>query len=164
MSAAADIEAIVKWLRKSSPDVRMSPFGDEIYVQPYAVLLPIDPDAPAGPQWDLSELGEGGAVLFVPDVQLPRAFGASRMERERQAEPGAADRLSHLFQHRMGVDLPDVMTVALTSPAQSVREALEAEDLGDIDLAAVAVLAAPPWAYTAADRFRVALLCQGVPA
>lgn len=52
MSAAADIEAVRRWLYKSSPDVRLSPFGNEIYVQPYAVLLPVDPAEPAGPQWD----------------------------------------------------------------------------------------------------------------
>lgn len=86
------------------------------------------------------------------------------MERERQAEPGAADRLAHLFVHRMGVGLPDVMTLALHSPAQSIREALEAGGLGDLDLEAVAVLAAPMWAYTAADRSRVAALCAGIPA
>ena len=32
----------------------------------YAALLPVDLDAPAGTQHDLSDLADGGLVFFVP--------------------------------------------------------------------------------------------------
>ncbi len=63
--------------------------------------------------------------------------------------------------HRLGVDPPDVLTVALSSPAHSVMEVLTGEGLGDLDLAAVAVLAVPLWALPADQRSTVAALCQG---
>ncbi|WP_375552087.1 hypothetical protein [Rhodophyticola porphyridii] len=45
--------------------------------------------------------------------------------------------------NRLGVDLPDVLTVALSSLAQSVMDVLTGEGLGDLDLDAEAVLAVP---------------------
>lgn len=59
-----------------------------------------------------------------------------------------------------GVDLPDVLTVVLSSPAQSVMDVLTGEGLGDLDLAAVAVLAVPLWALPADQRSTVASLCE----
>ena len=72
----------------------------------------------------------------------------------------AADRVAHLSRHRLGVDLPDVLTVALSSPAQSVMDVLTGEGLGDLDLAAVAVLAVPLWALPADQWATVAGLCK----
>lgn len=54
----------------------------------------------------------------------------------------------------------DVLTVALSSPAQSVMDVLTGEGLGDLDLAAVAVLAVPLWALPADQRSTVAGLCE----
>ncbi|MGR3545531.1 MAG: hypothetical protein ACU0DX_00260 [Roseovarius sp.] len=68
--------------------------------------------------------------------------------------------MRHLFGHRLGVDLPAVLTLALSSPSQSVREVLTGEGLGDLDLAAVAVLAVPLWALPVADRPTVVALCE----
>ncbi|RKF17017.1 hypothetical protein D6850_05705 [Roseovarius spongiae] len=68
--------------------------------------------------------------------------------------------MRHLFGHRLGVDLPDVLTLAMSSPSQSVMDVLTGEGLGDLDLAAVAVLTVPLWALPVADRPTVAALCE----
>ena len=66
-----------------------------------------------------------------------------------------------LFEHKLGVEgLPDVLTLALSSPAESVLDVLAGEGLGDIDLAAVACLCVPLSAIPAADRSAVTALCQ----
>ncbi len=122
--------------------------------------MPIDPDAPAGPQVDLSELAEGGLVFLVPTGQLAAPFGDGRLERTTVGRPSPADRVGHLFGHRLGVDLPDVLAVALSSPTQSVMDVLTGEGLGDIDLAAVSVFAVPLWAIPADQRATVAGLCE----
>ena len=61
---------------------------------------------------------------------------------------------------KLAVDLPDVLTLALSSPSQSVMDVLSGEGLGDLGLAAVAVLAVPLWALHVADRPTVAALCE----
>ena len=134
--------------------------GDRAFPAPFAALLPIDPDAPAGPQVDLSELAEGGLVFLAPTGQLAAPFAADRIERPVDGLPSPADRVAHLFGHRLGVDLPDVLTVALSSPAQSVMDVLTGEGLGDLELAAVAVLAVPLWAVPADQLSTVAGLCE----
>ncbi|MEM7724548.1 MAG: hypothetical protein AAF376_19590 [Pseudomonadota bacterium] len=159
--AAQDMAAIVAWVKASSPGKFRAPMdGDWVFPAPFATLLPIDPDAPAGPQVDLSELAEGGLVFLVPDGQLAAPFAADRIERPVDGLPSPADRVAHLFGHRLGVDLPDVLTVAMSSPAQSVMDVLTGEGLGDLDLAAVAVLAVPLWALPADQRATVAGLCE----
>jgi len=65
--------------------------------------------------------------------------------------------VAYLFGHRLGADPPDVLTVALSLPAQSVMDVLTAEGLGDLDLAAVAV---PLWAIPSDQRSTVAGLCE----
>ncbi|WP_281827581.1 hypothetical protein [Jannaschia rubra] len=87
-------------------------------------------------------------------------FAADRIERPVDGLPSPADRVAHLFGHRLGVDLPDVLAVALSSPAQSLMDVLTGEGLGDLDLAAVAVLAVPLWAILADQRATVSGLCE----
>jgi len=82
------------------------------------------------------------------------------IERPVDGLPSPADRMAHLFGHRLGVDLPEVLTVALSSPAQSVMDVLTGEELGDLDLAAVVALAVPLWAIPADQRATVAALCE----
>ncbi len=53
-----------------------------------------------------------------------------------------------------------MLTVVLSSPEQSVMDVLTGEGLGDLDLAAVAVLAVPLWALPADQRSTVAGLCE----
>lgn len=106
--------------------------SDWVSPAPFAALLPIDPDAPAGPQVVLSELAEGGLVFLCPQGQLVAPFAADRIARP--------------------VD-------GLPSPAQSVMDVLTGEGPGDLDLA-VAVLAVPLWALPVADRPTVAALCE----
>ena len=159
--ASEDMAAIRAWVQTSSPGKFRSPMdGDWMFPAPFAALLPIDPDAPAGPQVDLSELADGGLVFLVPTGQLAAPFAADRIERVVDGLPSPADRVAHLFGHRLGVDLPDVLTVALSSPVQSVMDVLTGEGLGDLDLAAVAVLAVPLWAIPADQRSTVAALCE----
>ncbi|MGR3549626.1 hypothetical protein [Pseudooceanicola sp.] len=159
--AAQDMAEIRAWVQTSSPGKFRSPMdGDWVFPAPFAALLPIDPDAPAGPQVDLSELADGGLVFLVPDGQLAAPFAADRIERVVDGLPSPTDRVAHLFGHRLGVDLPDVLTVALSSPAQSIMDVLTGEGLGDLDLAAVAVLAVPLWALPADQRSTVAALCE----
>jgi hypothetical protein len=59
-------------------------------------------------------------------------------------------------------DLSDVLTAALSSPAQSVLDVLTGGGLGDLDLdlAAVGVLAVTLWALPADQRPTVAALCE----
>lgn len=65
--AARDMAAIAAWVKASSPGKFRAPMeSDWVFPAPFAALLPIDPDAPAGPQQDLSELADGGLVFFVP--------------------------------------------------------------------------------------------------
>lgn len=74
--------------------------------------------------------------------------------------PPLLERVTHLFSYKLGVELPDVLTLALTAPDVSVNDALFAEGLSDLDLDTVAVLAVPLWAIPAADRGAVAALCR----
>ena len=97
---------------------------------------------------------------MVPTGQLAAPFAADRIERPVDALPSLAERVAHLFEHQLGVDLPDVLTVALLSPAQSVMDVLTGEGLGGIDLAAVACLCLPLWALPADQRATVAALCE----
>lgn len=108
MTAAADIGAIRDWLDASSPArVRAPMGGDWIWPAPFAALLSVDPEAPAGPQVDLSDLAPGGLVFFVPTGQLAAPFGADRLPRAVDGLPSPAERVRHLFQHRLGVDLTE---------------------------------------------------------
>lgn len=84
-------------------------------------------------------------MFLVPTGQLAAPFAADRIERVVDGLPSTADRVAHLFGHRLGVDLPDVLT---------------GEGLSGIDLAAVAVLAVPLWAIPADQRSTVAALCE----
>jgi hypothetical protein len=92
-------------------------------------------------------------------AEKARGFGME-IHYHNRTRLAPADRVAHLFRHRLGVDLPDVLTVALSSPAQSVMDVLTGEGLGDLDLAAVAVLAVPLWAIPADQRATVARLCE----
>ncbi len=74
--------------------------------------------------------------------------------------PALVRRLGHLFGFKLGVDLPDVLTLALSSPSQSIMDVLDGEGLGDIDLDAVACLCVPLWAISVADRPAVLDLCE----
>lgn len=56
--------------------------------------------------------------------------------------------------------MPDVLTVALSSPTQSVMDVLTGEGLGDLDLAAVACLCVPLWVLPAAQQATVAAACE----
>ena len=132
--AAQDMAAIAAWVKASSPGKFRAPMeSDWVFPAPFAALLPIDPDTPAGPQVDLTELAEGGLVFLVPTGQLAAPFAAERIERP--------------------VD-------GLPSPTQGVMDVLTGEGLGDLDLAAVAVLAVPLWAIPADQRATVAALCE----
>lgn len=150
--------AIAAWVKVSSPARFLSPFGDWVWPAPYAALLSVDPATTA--YTDLSGLSEGGLVFFVPTGQLAASFAADRLPRAVGALPSLPERVAHLFGHRLGVDLPDVLTLALSSPGQSIMDALSAEGLGGIDLDAVECLCVPQWAVKSADRATVAALCQ----
>lgn len=58
------------------------------------------------------------------------ARAADRIERPVDDLPSAAERVAHIFGHQLGVDPPDVLTVALSSSAQSAMDVLTAEGLG----------------------------------
>ena len=151
--------AIAAWVKPSSPGKFRAPMdGDWVFPAPFAALLPIDPDAPAGPQVDLSDLADGGLVFLVPTGQLAAPFAADRIERVVDGLPSPADRVAHLFGHRP--DLPDMLTIAVGDPAVSLTDVLTGEGLGDLDLAAVAILAVPLWALPADQRATVAGLCE----
>lgn len=99
-------------------------------------------------------------VFLCPQGQLSAPFADDRLSRAVAGLPSLVERVWHLFGHRLGVGLPDVLTLALSSPSQSVMDVLTGEGLGDLDLAAVAVLAVPLWALPVADRPTVAALCE----
>lgn len=156
--AQSDIKAISDWLTQSSR-MRRTPLGkDQILVGPYATLLPVEPSSTDWP--DLSELAENGLALLVPTGQMPATMPKPRLEMEPHGHPALAKRVQHLFGHKMGVELPDVLSLAVSSPAQSIEAALAAEGFDDLDLDAVAVLAVPLWAIPLEDRPTVAAMCQ----
>jgi hypothetical protein len=156
--AQADIAAISDWLTASSR-MRRTPLGkDRILVGPYATLLPVDPESTDWP--DLSELAENGLALLVPTGQMPAKMPKARIDMPPHGHPALAERVRHLLANKLGVDLPDVLTVALSSPAQSVLDVLAGEGLADIDLDAVACLCVPLWVLPADLRPTVADLCK----
>lgn len=139
--------------------MRRTPLGkDQILVGPYATLLPVEPSSTDWP--DLSELAENGLALLVPTGQMPATLPKPRLEMEPQGHPALVRRLGHLFGHKLGVDLPDVLTLALSSPAESVQDVLAGEGLADIDLEALACLCVPLWAIPVVYRQAVADLCK----
>jgi hypothetical protein len=156
--AQADIAAIAQWLTDTSR-MRRTPLGkDQVLIGPYATLLGVDPD---GTDWpDLSGLAENGLALFVPTGQMPAAMPKARLDTPPYGHGPLVGRVSHLFGHKLGVDLPDVLTIALDDPDVSLTDALTAEGLGDLDLDDVAVLACPLWAIPATDRAEVTRLCK----
>ena len=94
--AAQDMVAIAAWVKASSPGKFRAPMdGDWVFPAPFAALLPIDPDTPAGPQVDLSELAEGGLVFLVPTGQLAAPFAADRLERAVDGLPSPAPAKRH---------------------------------------------------------------------
>lgn len=156
--AQADIAAIAQWLTDTSR-MRRTPLGKEqVLVGPYATLLGVDP---SGTDWpDLSGLAENGLALLVPTGQMPAAMPKPRLDMPPHGHPPLVGRVDHMFGHKLGVDLPDVLTIALDDPAVSLTDALTAEGLGDLDLDDVAVLACPLWAIPADQRSTVAALCE----
>lgn len=139
--------------------MRRTPLGkDQVLVGPYATLLGVDP---GGTDWpDLSGLAENGLALFVPTGQMPAAMPKARLDMPPHGHPPLLARVDHLFGHKLGVDLPDVLTVALSSPTESVLDVLAGEGLAGIDLDAVACLCVPLWAIPLEDRTTVAALCK----
>lgn len=106
-------------------------------------------------------MAEGGLPLFVPTQQLVGLLPKARLEMEPHGHPRrAVERVDHLFGHKLGVELPDVLTIALDGPAVSLTDALSAEGLGDLDLDDVAVLALPLWAIPSTDRAEITRLCR----
>ena len=97
-------------------------------------------------------------------TQQPVKVPVPHLEFQPDGHPPLLERVKHLFSYMLGVELPDVLTLALTAPDVSVNDALFAEGLSDLDLDAVTVLAVPLWAIPAADRGSVAALCRGVVA
>jgi len=139
--------------------MRRTPLGkDKTLVGPYATLLTIEPSSTDWP--GLSGLAENGLALLVPTGQMPVTMPKARLEMEPHGHPVLTKRVQHMFGHKMGVELPDVLTLALLSPAQSIDPTLAAEGLDDLDLDAVAILAVPLWAIPVEDRPTVAAMCQ----
>ncbi|MEC3863435.1 hypothetical protein VK792_19315 [Mesobacterium sp. TK19101] len=139
--------------------MRRTPLGkDRILVGPYATLMPVDPESTDWP--DLSELAVNGLALLVPTGQMPAKMPKARIDMPPHGHPALAERVRHLLANKLGNELPDILTVALSDPAESVLDALAGEGLADIDLSLVAVLAFPLWAIPLADRPTVADLCK----
>lgn len=156
--AQADIAAISDWLTASSR-MRRTPLGkDRVLVGPWATLLPVDPESTDWP--DLSELAENGLALLVPAGQMPAKMPKARIDMPPHGHPALVERVRHLLANKLGVDLPDVLTMALSSPAESVLDVLAGEGLADIDFATVPCLCVPLWAIPLADRPTVADLCK----
>ncbi|MEM1427839.1 MAG: hypothetical protein AAGG09_00095 [Pseudomonadota bacterium] len=139
--------------------MRRTPLGkDQVLVGPYATSLGVDP---GGTDWpDLSGLAENGLALLVPTGQMPVAMPKARLGMSPYGHPPLVVRFEHLFGHKLGVDLPDVLTIALDDPAVSLTDALSAEGLGDLDLDDVAVVAVPLWAIPTTDRAEITRLCK----
>lgn len=156
--AQADMAAIAQWLTDTSR-MRRTPLGkDQVLVGPYATLLGVDP---GGTDWpDLSGLAENGLTLLVPTGQMPATMPKAQLDMSPYGHPPLVLRVEHLFGHKLGVELPDVLTIALDDPAMSLTDALSAEGLVDLDLDNVAVLACPLWAVPATDRAEITRLCK----
>jgi hypothetical protein len=84
----------------------------------------------------------------------------ARLDVPPYGHPPLVGRVDHLLRHKLGVDLPDVLTIALDDPGVSLTDALSAEGLDDLNLDDVAVLAVPLWAISATDRAEIMRLCK----
>ena len=104
-AAQEDMGQIVDWLSKSSRYYKAPMFGD-VAVGPYASILSIDPDTRTMP--DLSELAEGGLVFLVPTQQLVKV-PVPHLEFQPDGHPPLLERVKHMFSHKLGVELPDVL-------------------------------------------------------
>ena len=156
--AQADIAAIAQWLTDTSRMRRTPLDKDQVLIGPYATLLGVDAD---GTDWpDLSGLALNGLALLVPTGQMPTAMPKARLDMPPHGHPPLLARVDHLFGHKLSVELPDVLTIALDDPAVSLTDVLSAEGLGDLDLDDVAVLACPLWAIPATDRAEITRLCK----
>ncbi|MEO1701518.1 MAG: hypothetical protein AAFR71_05640 [Pseudomonadota bacterium] len=109
----------------------------QVLVGPYATLLGVDPGSTEWP--DLSGLADNGLALLVPIGQMLAAMPKARLDMPPYDHPPLVGRVSHLFGHKLGLELPDVLTIALD---------------------AVACLCVPLWAIPVADRQAVADLCK----
>ena len=159
MAAVDDIAQVAAWIAESSPAKRKSPLGDWTILGPYAVLLPLAPDSPAS-TLDLSEIGEGCLPLLCAPVALPAPVLEQRIGWDCAGLPSAADRLKHLVNFKAGWSgFPRLLAVGITSPSQSMNEALAAEGLA-VDLAETATVLVPSYAITAKDRAKVLSICR----
>jgi len=115
--AQADIAAISAWISASSR-MRRTPLGkDRVLIGPFATLLPVEPSSTDWP--DLSELAENGLALLVPTGQMPAPMPKPRLEMDPHGHPALVRRLGHLFGHKQGVELPDVLTLACRRPQRA---------------------------------------------
>ncbi|MEL6167650.1 MAG: hypothetical protein AAFR35_03100 [Pseudomonadota bacterium] len=103
---------------------------------------------------------ESGLALLAPTGQMPAKMPKARIDMSPHGHPALAERVRHLLANKLGADLPDVLTVALSSPSESVIDVLAGEGLAGIDLEAVACLCVPLWAIPLEDRPTVAALCK----
>ncbi|MGX9353937.1 hypothetical protein ACS3SW_01875 [Roseobacteraceae bacterium S113] len=108
----------------------------------------------------MSGLAENGLALLVPTGQMAAAMPKDRLDMPPHGHPPLVARADHQFGHKQGVDLPDVLAIALGDPGVGLTDAVTAEGLADLDLDDVAVLACPPWAIPASERAEATLLCK----
>ncbi|MGV6849036.1 MAG: hypothetical protein ACWA5A_11740 [Marinibacterium sp.] len=91
---------------------------------------------------------------------MPAKMPKARIDMPPHGHPALAERVRHLLANKLGNELPDILTVALSDPAESVLDVLAGEGLADIDLDAVACLCVPLWVLPANLRPTVADLCK----
>lgn len=138
------------WIRTSSAP-RRTPLGHPTNVGRYAVIVPVELDAPLPPGFAANAL-----PLFVPKSQC-EGLSLPTIDKEAPAsQDRMKQRLEHLLWKVQAKALPPCRFVPLPDGRETLREAMERAGAMDTDLDALPLLGAPLWALSAWDRATIA--------
>lgn len=138
------------WIRTSSAP-RRTPLGHPTIVGRYAVIVPIELDAPLTAGFAADAL-----PLFVPKTQCE---GVSLPSIDKDAPPSQdrmKERLEHILWKVQAKALPPCRFVPLPDGRETLRDAVERAGATDTDLDALPLLGCPLWALSAWDRATIA--------
>lgn len=141
---------LAKWIRSSSAP-RRTPLDHPIIVGPYAVIVPIELDAPLTAGFAAEAL-----PLFVPKAQCA-GVAVGRINKDAPAsQDRMKQRLEHLLWKVQAKALPPCRFVPLPDGRETLRDAIERAGATDTDLDALPLLGCPLWALSSWDRATIA--------
>jgi hypothetical protein len=148
--AEDQIAAVCSWLASSSQNASPPMGRDTIIRGPYATVVSVGIDSEDLPDC-AADVEAGVLPLFTPQ------FSAAPIDvTPPENQPILLERVRHLlWKIEGGVDLPRLAVVALPTRQTSIRAALEAAGLSNLDLEQRGVLAVPLYAFAPADRWKI---------